>query len=414
MNSASSQDRIAAFRSLHRVHNRGFGVVALCIFVAFVVKNIAAINLPFTTPDWLIDVFLIVDSLFVIFVVLVLPKTPTERAVLADMNTPVCLFIVAMIVIIPLANLILDEPVLLPWSPVLAVFLLYPMVALEVARQAYWSLSGSDPKTEGERLKELYGFLAAGAGTTGYLLAAVWLRAIIQVGVSNIRGDMLIVMGLTAVAILLGLYIDVIVHWMERSLRKRRALWVIALSSLVCLGTGYQVALISDWQKFHREVLLIVMLHGHILALGTFYVRGTSSRAVMLTVLALPAPLVAYLMVVIGSDNSYVVRVAQWLNENTAELSHGFAWLLGAMAGSALFSALVWRFGAGHQREKNRPNLNTATLTDIVRVPGISMELGQRILAHRPYVTHADILERVEGVGVKRLGFLSEAFEVRN
>jgi hypothetical protein len=414
MTSDASQDRMAAFRSLRRIHNWGLGLVALGVFLTFVMTNMTATELPFTLPDWLINAFLSVDCLFVLLVVAVLPRTPAQRAVLADLNTPVVLFLVALFVTIPLANIFLDEPLLLPWSPALALLLLCPLGALEIGRQAYWRLSGSDPRTEGERLKELYGFVAAGAGLSAFFLVAIWLRVIIQVGISNIRADILVVMGLTAVAILEALYVDVTVHWMERPLQKGHALWLMAISSFVCLATGYQLALISDWQEFHREVLLIVLLHGHLLALGTFFIRGTSSRAVMLTYVALITPGVAYLMFLVGSDTPYVARAARWLNENATVISQGFGWLLGAMAGSALFSALVWRFGAGYRRQKKRLNINTATLADVTRVPGISFELGQRILAHRPYETYADIMERAEGVGMKRLDFLREAFDVTN
>jgi hypothetical protein len=376
--------------------------------------NLSKLHLPFTIPNWFINAFLIVDSLFVFLIVITLPKTPTERAFLVELDFPLSLFVMCIVVIVFLSNIWLKEPLYVPWSLSLAVALLYPIGVLEVLKQVYWSLTETGMTTEGERLKRLYIFLGGGAFWSAFLLFTYWLRIIFLTGIENLRNDMLIVIGITLIPLFVAFFIYIKITWMETPLSKKQAVWSVTISAITCFITAYQfVTFVPDWQMFYYEIMLILSIHVHIMVLGIFILRESHSRVVLVTKFAIDALVIIYLLLQVEANSANISKLIQWLEINSNSITEGFGWFLGAMASSAFFSLFVWRFGDGYRRYKKKQDVNTATLDDLIRTPGISCELARRLISNRPYSDYLEILERVDGVGPKRLAFLKDRFDIK-
>jgi competence protein ComEA len=104
-------------------------------------------------------------------------------------------------------------------------------------------------------------------------------------------------------------------------------------------------------------------------------------------------------------DRDYMRR------DNRLPTSHQWQkWLVIAAATIAVLSSAVWLardardlFGSSGPAEGSvRVNINTATLLELISIPGIADARALQIVAHRPYASVEELI-RISGIGPKLL-----------
>lgn len=410
MNDLIPENRRKLLEKVHSTHNRFVGLLAFIVFLSFCAVQYSTLANHVSIFRTVFNSIVILDGSLILFFVFLLAKSSAERAILVDLNKPLLMLCFGMIFIIPILNVFREEPFLPPWSPSVLILLLLPLAFLEVGRQGYWALDedGRVP-SEGERIRELLTFLTVGASIVSFILICLWLRVIYSIGLASIRHELLVIMILQLPVFLTAWVIDIRYNWMEHTYSDKACVLVIILASISAIATSMALARVADWYVFHAEVMLLFMIYIDLLFPAVCVLQRYTSKVALFGVLFGNIPGIMYLIAMFANDNGVVKLVLSFLLEHKMLIQSGTAWVLGAFAGSSLFSLCLW-IAQRRSGNSQTSNINNAPVEEIAAIPGISNRLAEDIHSAKPYSSLNDIAERVSGVGIKRLEELQKAY----
>ncbi len=410
MNELTQTDkRIGFLMRLIEVHNLSVSALSSVLVILIIIQWFF-VELEFV--PYFFTLILVVDTVFVASMLILFGKSQYERSKISSMAVPLGITCVILLFVIPIINFIreIEDPLPLPFflGPTLpALTVLFLIILLG---QSYWSSNAANPRTSGERVSNLNEWLICGSSFSAFILTITWVKIILAIGAFNLRVDLLWFMVPAAFLFPLAWFLDIKIHWQEQAFSVGLAGATIVMSVIAIIATSYGLINLRDPLKFTWEFTVLFAFYFGLLGSGEVIFNRLGPRFTLLLVIIQLLPLYLWLYIAVYRTDELVVRILEYLNKNIEKILSGAGWIFGALAGSAIFAFLIRLSIRG--KIAGRRNINKASLSDIQKIPGISLQLSQAIVQGQPYDSIEELSQRVSGVGPIRTKYIKERFYI--
>lgn len=406
-----ASERIDLYCSIRTFHNIGVGVmVTLIVILSLIVQTPSMSQFAQTVRPFVSSIF-VLDVTFVIFLFLLIARSSQERAIVADMTSPIALGIVALGFCLPCIQVFTDTINILLYYPLWCLLVVIPVWYLWIGQSAYWDKETSSVSSEGQARQALLDKLIASSSSLSLFLILYWVSIVARIGVGTLRFDLLPIFASGLSLLLLTIHLDIKVHWLERYYSKRETLTSLIACICVLMFLVVWFRRLDDWTSFFTEHIFLLLIYINLIPAYLAMLNDWPSRLLLASVMIASLPLIILAITQLAQDAGVVAAFRDWAAMHLEQINAGIAWFLGAMAGSAFFSAIVW-FVTNSKRKKHPSSLNTVEIDQILAVRSMTKPIAEAIMRERPFQSAEDVATRVDGIGPRRLEALSEKFTI--